>query len=167
MLPHRNQTNLALKGILGIEAMAQIANRTGHSAAGANYSSIAHDYITKWQTLGFALDAKPPHATLSYGQNSTWGLLYNLFMDKELGLGLVPQSVYDIQDAWYPTVFGKYGVVSLLLSNLNAAFFLSFFLFLESWILLTIIFFFNQPLDTRHSYTKSKSNHSLSRHQPK
>jgi hypothetical protein len=116
---HRNQTNLALKGILGIEAMAQIANRTGHSDTGANYSSIAHDYISKWQTLGFALDASPPHATLSYGQNSTWGLLYNLFMDKELGLGLVPQSVYDIQDAWYPTVFGKYGVVSLPLSNLN------------------------------------------------
>jgi hypothetical protein len=94
--------------------MASIANRTGHSATGANYSSIAHDYIHKWQTLGFALNASPPHATLSYGQNATWGLLYNLFMDRELGLGLVPQSVYDIQDAWYPTVFEKYGVVSLL-----------------------------------------------------
>jgi hypothetical protein len=92
--------------------MASIANRTGHSATGANYSSIAHDYIHKWQTLGFALDASPPHATLSYGQNASWGLLYNLFMDRELGLGLVPQSVYDIQDAWYPTVFEKYGVVS-------------------------------------------------------
>jgi hypothetical protein len=96
--------------------MASIANRTGHSATGANYSSIAHDYIHKWQTLGFALDASPPHATLSYGQNATWGLLYNLFMDRELGLGLVPQSVYDIQDAWYPTVFEKYGVVRLALA---------------------------------------------------
>jgi len=92
--------------------MASIANRTGHSATGANYSSIAHDYISKWQTLGFALDASPPHATLSYGQTASWGLLYNLFMDRELGLGLVPQKVYDIQDAWYPTVFEKYGVVS-------------------------------------------------------
>jgi hypothetical protein len=96
--------------------MAQIANRTGHSDTGANYSSIAHDYIHKWQTLGFALDASLPHATLSYGQNTSWGLLYNLFMDRELGLGLVPQSVYDIQDAWYPTVFEKYGVVSCSLS---------------------------------------------------
>jgi hypothetical protein len=112
---HRNQTNLALKGILGIEAMASIANRTGHSDTGANYSSIAHDYIHKWQTLGFALDANPPHATLSYGQNASWGLLYNLFMDRELGLGLVPQGVYDIQDAWYPTVFEEYGVVRCIL----------------------------------------------------
>jgi len=91
--------------------MAQIANRTGHSATGANYSSIAHDYISKWQTLGFALDASPPHATLSYGNNASWGLLYNLFMDRELGLGLVPQHVYDIQDGFYPTVFNEFGVV--------------------------------------------------------
>lgn len=90
--------------------MAQIANRTNHPTVGANYSSIAHDYISQWQTLGFALDASPPHATLSYGNNASWGLLYNLFMDKELGLGLVPQRVYDIQDGWYPGVFEEYGV---------------------------------------------------------
>jgi hypothetical protein len=139
--------------------MASIANRTGHSATGANYSAIAHDYISKWQTLGFALDASPPHATLSYGQNASWGLLYNLFMDRELGLGLVPQSVYDIQDAWYPTVFDKYGVVSILASHF-------FFVFLspiksdrerrEKKAAVRLLTDPSQPLDTRHSYTKSK-----------
>ena len=59
-----NQTNLALKGIIGIEAMAVIA---------------------KWQTLGIAHDANPPHTTLAYGMNDTHGLLYNLFGDRELG----------------------------------------------------------------------------------
>lgn len=44
------------------------------------------------------------------GNETTYGLLYNLFGDKELGLGIVPQSVYDIQSTFYPTVFGKYGV---------------------------------------------------------
>lgn len=92
--------------------MAQIANRTGHAEDGANYTSIAHSYISQWQKLGFAQDASPPHATLSYGMNNTWGLLYNLYSDKELGLDLVPQSVYDIQSAFYPTVFNEYGVVS-------------------------------------------------------
>jgi hypothetical protein len=121
-----NQTNLALKGILGIGAMSQIANLTGHSDTAANYSTIAHDYMSQWLTLGFALDANPPHAKLSYGSvnsntNSTWGLLYNLFADRELGLELVPQHVYNIQDAFYETVFDEYGV----------------------------------PLDTRHGYTKS------------
>jgi hypothetical protein len=38
------------------------------------------------------------------------GLLYNLFNDAELGLGLVPQSVYDMQSAYYPTVQLQYGV---------------------------------------------------------
>jgi hypothetical protein len=106
----RNQTNLALKGILGISAMSQIATLTSHPSTAANYSSIASDYISQWQTLGFALDATPPHATLSYGQNSSWGLLYNLFADRELGLGLVPQRVYDIQDEFYGTVFERWGV---------------------------------------------------------
>lgn len=95
-----------------MEAMAQIANRTGHAEDRANYTSIAHSYITQWQTLGIAQDATPPHATLSYGMNQTWGLLYNLFGDKELGLDLIPQSVYDMQSAFYPTVFNQYGVVS-------------------------------------------------------
>lgn len=143
--------------------MASIANRTGHSDTGANYSSIAHDYIHKWQTLGFALDASPPHATLSYGQNASWGLLYNLFMDRELGLGLVPQSVYDIQDTWYPTVFEKYGVVRCILPTR----FFSLFTTLthRGWLRARKSSSSvannpsTQPLDTRHSYTKSKFNH--------
>ena len=120
--------------------MSVIANLTGNAADAANYSSIAHDYITQWQTLGIAMDADPPHTTLAYGMNDTHGelcferiyvlvsslnmhqgLLYNLYGDKELGLGLVPQSVYDMQSNFYPTVMEEYGV----------------------------------PLDTRHDYTKS------------
>ena len=68
-----NQTNLALKGIIGIQAMSVIANLTGNNADAANYSSIANDYITEWQTLGIAMDADPPHTTLAYGMNDTHG----------------------------------------------------------------------------------------------
>ena len=50
------------------------------------------------------------HTTLAYGENHTYSLLYNLFGDKELGLSLVPQSVYDMQSDFYPTVFNEYGV---------------------------------------------------------
>ncbi|KKA18490.1 glutaminase, partial [Rasamsonia emersonii CBS 393.64] len=105
-----NQTNLALKGMIGIEAMSVIAGLTGNHDDSQNFSSIAHDYITKWQTLGIAHDANPPHSTLAYGQNDTWGLLYNLYADKQLGLNLVPQSVYDMESTFYPTVNNKYGV---------------------------------------------------------
>ncbi|TKA69798.1 hypothetical protein B0A55_06469 [Friedmanniomyces simplex] len=105
-----NQTNLALKGIIGIEAFAQIANRTGNAADGANYTQIAHDYISSWETYGINNDTTYPHAELSYGNASSYVLLYNLFADAELGLQLVPQSVYDMQSAFYPTVFNEYGV---------------------------------------------------------
>lgn len=71
-----NQTNLALKGIIGIEAMAEIANLTGNTADGANYTNIAHDYISQWQNLGIAHEANPPHTTLSYGANDTHGRSY-------------------------------------------------------------------------------------------
>ena len=70
---HRNQTNLALKGIIGIQAMAVISNTTGHADDASNHSSIATDYITRWQTLGVAQNANPPHTTLSYGANETHG----------------------------------------------------------------------------------------------
>jgi hypothetical protein len=38
------------------------------------------------------------------------GLLYNLYADRLLGLNLVPQSIYDMQSAFYPTVAQTYGV---------------------------------------------------------
>lgn len=38
------------------------------------------------------------------------GLLYNLYADRELGLDLVPQSVYEMQSDFYPTVEEKFGV---------------------------------------------------------
>ncbi|WPV23828.1 Glutaminase A [Fulvia fulva] len=105
-----NQTNLAIKGIIGIEAMAQIANRTGNVADGQNYTRIAHDYITKWQNLGINYNDSPPHTTFNYGNASSYSLLYNLYSDRELGLQLVPQSVYDMQSNFYPTKFNAFGV---------------------------------------------------------
>ncbi|KAG9236431.1 hypothetical protein BJ875DRAFT_482256 [Amylocarpus encephaloides] len=107
-LPTR-QTSLS-KAHIGIESMAIIANITGNTAAGEYYTNIAHSYITQWQTLGVAQDAHPPHTTLGYGLNDTHGLLYNLYGDKELALNLVPQSVYDMQSNFYPTIVEAYGV---------------------------------------------------------
>lgn len=45
-----------------------------------------------------------------HGANITPGLLYNLYADRELDLNLVPQSVYDMQSAFYLTVQEEYGV---------------------------------------------------------
>jgi hypothetical protein len=105
-----NQTNLALKGIIGLEAMSQMSKILGETDDAANYTKIAHDYISQWQNLGVNKADDPKHATLNYNNASTHGLLYNLYGDKLLGLNLVPQEVYDMQSAFYPSVKEKYGV---------------------------------------------------------
>ncbi|KAL2831158.1 hypothetical protein BDW59DRAFT_7533 [Aspergillus cavernicola] len=108
--PLANQTNLALKGIIGIEAMSVIARMTGNSNDSRSLTNYAHEYIERWTTLGIAHNATQPHMTLSYGSDDSHGLLYNLYADRELGLNLVPQSVYDMQSDFYPTIQQQFGV---------------------------------------------------------
>ncbi|PSK33961.1 transketolase [Elsinoe australis] len=105
-----NQTNLALKGIIGIQAMSTIANLTSNPTDAANYTSIATSYINQWLTLS-ASNTTPPHTTLNYGNSSSYNLLYNLYASRLLSQGdFVPQQIYDQQSAFYPTVALEYGV---------------------------------------------------------
>ncbi|KAJ7283979.1 DUF1793-domain-containing protein [Mycena rebaudengoi] len=106
--PLANQTNLAIKGIVGIGAMSKIMGILGNTAQATNYSNIATSYVRQWQTL--AASSTGAHLTLSYGQANSWGLSYNLYSDKLLKLNLFPQSVYDMQTAWYATHANAFGV---------------------------------------------------------
>ncbi|KAI1481220.1 glutaminase GtaA [Daldinia eschscholtzii] len=106
-----NQTNLGLKGIIGLRAMAEISERTGNDDDAKSFGDIATSYIEQWQGFGLNTAANPPHATLSYGDDDSHGLLYNLYANSLLGFGdFVPKSVYDMQSNFYPTVALKYGV---------------------------------------------------------
>lgn len=107
-----NQTNLALKGIIGLRAMSEISKLTGNTDDETYYLDTATSYISQWQDLGINKDATPPHTTLSYGDGDSHGLLYNLYANSLLGFGsdFVPQSVYDMQSDFYPTVALEYGV---------------------------------------------------------
>lgn len=106
-----NQTNLALKGIIGLRAMSEISKLTGNSADEKSFGETAASYITQWQDLGINKAANPPHTTLNYGDGASHGLLYNIYGAKLLGFNdFVPQSVYDMQSAFYPTVAERYAV---------------------------------------------------------
>jgi hypothetical protein len=87
--------------------MSKIANLTGNVDT---FASTAEDYLTKWQDLAITKTTTPAHTTLAYGDESSHGLLYNIYADKLLNLNFVPQSVYDMQSAFYPTVALEYGV---------------------------------------------------------
>ncbi|KAI0854373.1 DUF1793-domain-containing protein [Daldinia vernicosa] len=74
-----NQTNLALKGIIGIKAMSEIANVVGEKADSRWYSNVAEEYIDKWQDFGLSKDKT--HAKLAYTWYGSWTTIYNLFAD--------------------------------------------------------------------------------------
>lgn len=107
-----NQTNLALKGIIGLRAMSEIAKLTGNTDDETTFGNTATSYISQWQGYAINTAADPPHTTLSYGDGDSHGLLYNLYANSLLGFGydFVPQSVYDMQSNFYPTVALEYGV---------------------------------------------------------
>ncbi|TFK45399.1 DUF1793-domain-containing protein [Heliocybe sulcata] len=103
-----NQTNLAIKGIVGIKAMSMIADLMGDSSRVNNYSSIASSYVE--QFTQFATSTSGHHLTLAYGNESSWSLAYNLYADKLLNTQLFSDSVYQMQDSWYSNVGNTYGV---------------------------------------------------------
>ncbi|KAJ4287091.1 hypothetical protein N0V88_007785 [Collariella sp. IMI 366227] len=96
-----NQTNLAIKGIIGLRAMSEIAKITNNDDP---FGEVAQRYLEGWQNLAINKDANPPHTTLSYGDNDSHGLLYNIYADALLSLSFIPSSIYSMQSTFYPTV---------------------------------------------------------------
>ncbi|KAI0202914.1 DUF1793-domain-containing protein [Astrocystis sublimbata] len=103
-----NQTNLAIKGIVSLQAMSYIAEVANSTADVENYATTAKSYYDQWEYL--AIDPSHKHTTLAYQWRSSWGLLYNIYFDKLLNMGLVNESVYTMQSDWYPTVSQMYGI---------------------------------------------------------
>ncbi|KAF2216730.1 hypothetical protein CERZMDRAFT_31899 [Cercospora zeae-maydis SCOH1-5] len=105
-----NQTNLALKGIIGLKAASMIADLTGRSTEAKEYDDQSRDWINQWQQLGNIRNADPPRTSLNYGDDKSWGLLYNLYGDALVEANLVPKEIYEQQSNFYPTVQGRFGV---------------------------------------------------------
>lgn len=106
--PLANQTNLAIKGIEGIAAMGQIATLLGKTKDAKNYQNISTSYIDIFQK--YAINSAKTHTKLAYQDDKSWGTLYNLFFDRLLNLKLVPKSLYDLQDNYYPTQIQEWGL---------------------------------------------------------
>ena len=144
-----NQTNLALKGIIGIKAMSEIARIVGREDDAKHYHDISARYISKWQE--YAISRDQTHAKLAYTWYGSWTTIYNLYAESLLcfhipdentaedkrhgapsnqtpiggsttGKGpFIPDKVYQMQSDWYYAVLQRNGL----------------------------------PLDSRHLYTKS------------
>ena len=143
------QTNLALKGIIGIKAMEGLAELLEQKADAKTYKNISETYIKKWEEYGISRDKT--HAKLAYDWFGSWTTTYNLYADSLLCFhlgnqtdqstiahgdaydqktlkpikgdydGFVPKHIYQMQSDWYYYVRQRYGL----------------------------------PLDSRHLYTKT------------
>ncbi|KAL8927802.1 MAG: hypothetical protein Q9208_002218 [Pyrenodesmia sp. 3 TL-2023] len=103
-----NQTNLAIKGIVGLAAMAEIASLTDHAEEAANYSSTATSFYQQWETFAIAPDGT--HTLLSYQWRSSYSLLYNTYPALLLNLSIIPDSLHEMQSSFYPSVSQMFGV---------------------------------------------------------
>ena len=103
-----NSANLALKGILGVGAMGQIAGYAGNASDAAYYTQTAQSLIGQWATLAHSKTGN--HLVLAYGQDDTWSLKYNAFPDKVLGLNLVAPAILQEEAAYYKSQINAFGV---------------------------------------------------------
>ncbi|KAL8718809.1 MAG: hypothetical protein Q9225_004093, partial [Loekoesia sp. 1 TL-2023] len=103
-----NQTNLAIKGIVGIAAMSEIATIVNDPASAQNYSSTASSFFSQWEN--YAIDPSGTHTLLSYQWRSSYSLLYNIYPALLLNLSIIPDSLYEMQSAFYPSVSQIFGI---------------------------------------------------------
>ncbi|KAI0289968.1 DUF1793-domain-containing protein [Russula brevipes] len=124
-LPVINQTNLAIKGIIAVEAMSRMSSIVKQAADADRYRGDAARLYSQWKSLG--LSSRDQHVLAVYGQANTWTLGYNLFADVWLGTNLVEASVHDghsrfIDNITLTSTFSNFGMpVDNLGSDTNAA----------------------------------------------
>jgi hypothetical protein len=106
-----HSVNLALKGIVALAAMGQVAGFAGRDVDAAHYRDRARKNIAYWTAR--ARDPQAPHLDLTYhdaGGQGTWGTLYNGFADTLLGTGLIPAEIRAMQADWYRQHCNAFGL---------------------------------------------------------
>ncbi|KAJ7249889.1 hypothetical protein C8J57DRAFT_1355899 [Mycena rebaudengoi] len=96
---HGNLTNLAIKGIIGIRAMAEISQIMGQSMDAEKYESTANNLTEQWISRTSSSD----HLRWTYQTSTSTGLMYNLIGDRLLHQNGIPDSVYALQSTFIST----------------------------------------------------------------
>ncbi|KAH9052710.1 hypothetical protein EDB87DRAFT_1835643 [Lactarius vividus] len=135
-------TNLAIKGIIAIEAMSKMSSVVKQTADAEKYSNTAARLYGQWKSLALASDQ---HLVATYGEAVSWTLGYNLFADAWLDTGVVEPSIFDGQSSFIDSVTGfsnfKFGLpVDSLSMDITVA--------ISSWNLFVAAMTSNQDLRT-------------------
>ena len=95
--PFPHNTNLAIKGIVGLACYAEMLKLDGDLINAAKYLAFAEAYTQYW--MKNALDGD--HYKLRYDQNGTWSMKYNLYFQYVLGVEIFPKSIIENEIAYY------------------------------------------------------------------
>ncbi|KAI0335017.1 DUF1793-domain-containing protein [Cubamyces sp. BRFM 1775] len=98
-----NTSNLAIKGIIGVKAMAEISRVLGQDVDAQHYDSHAAALVGSWQSLATSSDQQ--HILGTYGNQNSWALMYNIYADLLLGTNLISQTLLIGQTEFYNTLF--------------------------------------------------------------
>ena len=90
-----NQTNLAIASAIGLNAYAALTNQQTFSTTAKLFAA------TLVNGSLHALNKDKTHFTYSYGDDSSWGTLFNLFPDQLLGLDTFSPAIRAMQCSWY------------------------------------------------------------------
>lgn len=101
---HHN-ANLSAKGIIGIAAYAQLAEKLGKKEEAKKYMDAAKEMATEWEKQAYAGD----HYRLAFDQPDSWSQKYNLVWDRLLDLNVFPDRVIQKETAFYVTKLNAYG----------------------------------------------------------
>ncbi|KAI0829800.1 DUF1793-domain-containing protein [Trametes gibbosa] len=110
-----NMTNLAIKGIVGVKAMAEISRAVGQDMDATQFDSHASALVGQWESL--ALSANRQHILGVYGNQVSWALMYNMYADRLLGTSLVNDTLLQSQTAFYKSLLSSVPTFGLQLDN--------------------------------------------------
>lgn len=102
--PLPNETNLAIKSAVGLNAFGKLSGLS-------NYSSVGEQYAHTLYNEGLATDSGKSHFVLRYTRHKkSWKIPFNLYADVLLDLHTFDQSALDMGCDFYPSVRSKAGM---------------------------------------------------------
>jgi len=108
-----NNTNLAAKGIIALNAYAELCYAaTKDDACRTRYGAAAKQFANTWLKEAMVQDPMP-HTVLSFALKNTWSTKYNLLWQRLLGMGDAPFPDFDqlaeLEVNWYIYSAKQYG----------------------------------------------------------
>ncbi|KAK3066375.1 hypothetical protein LTR53_017308 [Teratosphaeriaceae sp. CCFEE 6253] len=146
------QTNLALKGIVGIKAMSELAVIAEEKDDAKHFRNISEVYVKKWEEYGMSRDGG--RAKLAYDWYGSWTTLYSLYADALLCFH--PTSNYTQDSAPEPNAYAAGHQQPLKPSPGASGNFIPDHIYTtQSRWYTNVMQKYGLPLDSRHLYTKS------------